>query len=87
MLRVNLANRRMETIVKINNPRVQRIARLIQDVVTRNPSIVLVMLSEFLPKPNYAVLKIAMIPKSCIVGSIVRVPVLQRKGVEYLGQF
>ena len=62
MVCVDPTDCRMETVVEINNSRVLGVTWLIKDVVPCDPSVVFVMLSKFLPKPNNPILEIAMIP-------------------------
>lgn len=71
MVWINLADCCMNTVVEIHESGVLWIARLIKDIIAGDPSVILVMLGQLFPKPDHSVLKVAMIPKSSIVGRIV----------------
>lgn len=71
VLCVNLADSHLETAVEVNQSRVLGVAWLINEVVPRDPRVVFIMLSKFLPKPNNSILEVAMIPQGSIVSRVV----------------
>lgn len=75
MVRVNLPDCAIRTVVPLLETGVCRIAGLVEGVVSRDPWVILVVLSENLPKPDCAVLEVLVVPKLGNVVRRVRVPV------------
>lgn len=61
---IDLTNGLVDAMVEVDKTSVVGISRLIQGVVTSDPSVVFVMLGEFLPEPDDTVLVIFVEPKS-----------------------
>ena len=75
MMRINLTDCLIDSIVEVDNTGVVRIGGLVQRVVASDPGVVLVVFGEFLPEPDDSVLVVLVNPEVGNVGSRIRVPI------------
>ena len=74
MIRVDSSYGFDDAIVESDEPGVTRIGRLVHWVISRNPSIVLVMPRELFPEPNGPVLEILVPPEVCEMDTRIAMP-------------
>ena len=75
VVRVNLPDCAVRTVIPLLQPGVCRVTGLVEGVVSCDPWVVLVVLSENLPKPDCTVLEVLVVPKLGNVVCRVGVPV------------
>jgi len=75
VVRVDLSDSRLKAVVERRKTVVERVAWLVNWVVTSYPSVVLVAFSNLSPEPDDTVLVVFVVPEAGVVGDVVRVPV------------
>lgn len=71
MVRVDLPDRCINSIVKVNQTCVLRVCWFIKRVISGDPCIIFIMFSELFPEPNSPILEVSVIPEGSIVGRII----------------
>ena len=75
MIRIHLSDRRFQPLVESRQSPVLGIARFVDGIVAGNPRISSVSSGDLLPEPDDAVLVVLVVPKGCVVGWVVGMPI------------
>lgn len=75
MVRVNFPDGVEHTIVELNNSSLGCISRFVERIVSGNPGVAFVVLSELLPEPDSPVLEVLMQPECSNVAACISMPV------------